>query len=686
MSDRGRYLWWEWAAAIALLLVACWFRGNRLADVPPGLHHDDIKNILLVEKIVDGDLRIYYEENFGHEPLYHWLQAIYALIVGLDYPEVRLLSIGISIAGLALIYALVRQALGRQVALWTLAWQAVSLWPLFYSRRAIRGVLLPPLAALSAYLFLRGLNEPDRTGRERWAVWALGGLSLAGCLYTYMASRVLPVFFVLLIAYLALCHRCRLAAHWRGIALFVVVAVVVSLPLIHYLATHPEERMGQINMPLDAARRGEWKPLLENSLRALGMFTFVGDPHWRQFVADTPVFVLAGALLFYGGILICVWQWRQLEYAIWVPWLLVALSPAMLSEGAPNFLRPIAVQVAVYVFPALAMHKVVCWGRRRWGQRVGWAGIVIGVLVLAGEGARTAEGYFVRWPQHPDVRFAYNSTLLDESRYLDRTPRIEHVVLSGHFSADLDPALVERYLERRDLVIRWCDVRQSLVFPSGGAGVVLRPDYFPIDLTLSALFIEQDTPLYQEFLADGTLAFAVWSLSVERLEAELAVMEAGPVGWSNALTFADGLADDWQALDRPIVFDDRIALLGYQILGGASAAAPGPVDLLTAWRVVRPGPRTAVMFVHVLGPDGSVVSGADSLGAPANRWIERDVIVQLHRLPLGDDLAAGGYPIEVGWYEADTGARWQVQVGSEMWVDRLLLSSLQVASEMQRGE
>jgi len=154
---------WERAAVIALLLLAFWFRVHRLSEVPPGLHHDDVKNVILVQRIMSGYLRIYYPENYGHEPLYHWLQAAYLSLLtrGAWYPEIRLLSVGISMAGLALIYALARRLLGARVAVWTLAWQAISLWPLFYSRRAIRGVLLPPLAALTGYLFVCGLDEQE---------------------------------------------------------------------------------------------------------------------------------------------------------------------------------------------------------------------------------------------------------------------------------------------------------------------------------------------------------------------------------------------------------------------------------------------------------------------------------------------------------------------------------------------
>jgi hypothetical protein len=146
-GNRAR-TWLEWALVGLLLLVGFWFRTYRLAEVPPGLHHDDIKNVILVQRIIDGYIRIYYQENNGDEPLYHWMQAIYFAIVGTGYPEVRLLSIWTTMAGLATTYALVRRLLGRNVALWMLAWHAVSLWSFFYARRAVRPVLLWPVAGL----------------------------------------------------------------------------------------------------------------------------------------------------------------------------------------------------------------------------------------------------------------------------------------------------------------------------------------------------------------------------------------------------------------------------------------------------------------------------------------------------------------------------------------------------------
>jgi 4-amino-4-deoxy-L-arabinose transferase-like glycosyltransferase len=682
--------------AVLLLLVAFWFRTYRLADVPPGLHHDDIKNVLLVEKILDGYLRVYYPENYGHEPLYHWLQALYFAIVGSGYPEVRLLSVGVSMAGLALVYALTCRLLGREVALWTLAWQAVSLWPLFYSRRAIRGILLVPLAALTGYLYIAGLDEGRKPFGRRWVAWVLGGVSLAACLYTYAGSRSLPGVFVLFVPLLALVGRARLRARWRGIALYLLVAAVLTVPLVAYVIAHPEERLVQINAPFVALLRGHPRPLIENSVRALGMFAFLGDPHWRQYVGDTPVFEPLGAILFYAGIVVALVRWRRggargaYGYAFLLLWLPIALLPGMLSEGAPNFLRPIAALTVVYAFPALATDALLDRLRRR-DRRLARAATAALIVLLGGNAWRTYNGYFERWPRHADARFAYNSTFLEVSRYLDGARELQAVVLSGHFPGDLDPALVDRFLRHKDLEPRWTDVRQALIYPgasvvpgpSHGLGLstesyVIEPDYFPIDPELRELFLGDVAPVRERRLEDGTFVFAVYPLDTGPLEARLASASGNPVGWSRATVFPNGLPDDWAPLEGPVVYDGRVWLLGYEILDGETVSAGDVVTLLTYWQAVEAGPADGITFLHLLGPQGNVVSGTDGFGAPPNRWVAGDVVVQVHRMVLPGDLPAGAYPIEVGWYERNTGARWPVPLTGGESTDRLLLPALHV--------
>jgi hypothetical protein len=82
--------------------------------------------------------------------------------------------------------------------------------------------------------------------------------------------------------------------------------------------------------------------------------------------------------------------------------------------------------------------------------------------------------------------------------------------------------------------------------------------------------------------------------------------------------------------------------------------------------------------MHLLDPGGTVVTGHDGFGAPPNRWQAGDVVVQIHRLTLPDILAPGRYPMELGWYEQDTGARWTVALLDGGQVARLLIEPLAV--------
>jgi len=511
-------------------------------------------------------------------------------------------------------------------------------------------------------------------------------------LHTYPGSRVLPLFFLLFVGYLALFHRETLLARWRGILVFFLVAAVLTAPLGAYLMTHSEERMGQINAPLIALRAGDPKPVLQNSLRVLGMFTFIGDPHWRQYVADTPVFGPLSAILFYAGLLLALWRWRRPAYAFLLLWLPLALLPQILSEGAPNFLRPLLAASVTYCFPSLAAVELSSWLRRRlervaWGRVARYGTFALLVALLGLNAWRTYDGYFVRWPRHPDARFVYNSTLLDVSRYLDDSPEIEHALLSGHFPSDLDPEMVDRFMRRTDLTPRWADVRQALVYPAGtttgptrAPTYLFQPDYFPIDPVLKDLFVE-DGPLYERHTPEGAFVFAVYRLEPAPLNDRLAAAQSQPVGWSGATTFPDGLPDDWAVLEGPVSFDGRVELLGYEILNEPPSAPGDVVTLLTYWRAAGPGPALGITFLHLLGPEGTVVTDYDGFGAPPNRWQAGDVVVQVHRLALPGDLVSGDYPIELGWYERDSGVRWVVDLPGGGRVDRLLLEPLKVATK-----
>jgi hypothetical protein len=360
----------------------------------------------------------------------------------------------------------------------------------------------------------------------------------------------------------------------------------------------------------------------------------------------------------------------------------------MLSEGAPNFLRPIAAVTVTYCFPALAASELLAWLRRRLenvprGRASRAVTLALLVVILGLHAWRTYDGYFVRWPRHPDARFAYSSTLLEVSRYVAALPEAEHVLLSGHFPSDLDYEMVSRFLRREDLAPRWADVRQALLYPkealSGDAIYLFEPDYFPVDPALRELFIPE-APLHEQTTSDGAKVFAVYRLPVARLEERIVAKRHEIVPrWNPATVFPEGW-DDGGGTEYPPCFNRYspslrmyVCLKAQEVLN--EAVSPGDViTVLTYWRVRGLGPPSATTFMHLLGRDGRVLAGYDGLGVPPEQWQLGDRFVQVHRFALPADLEPGKYPIEFGWYEQDTGERWRVgRRKTNVTVDRLLI-------------
>ena len=98
----------------------------------------------------------------------------------------------------------------------------------------------------------------------------------------------------------------------------------------------------------------------------------------------------------------------------------------------------------------------------------------------------------------------------------------------------------------------------------------------------------------------------------------------------------------------PIEFGNTAELIGYQLEEQDSG-----LTLITYWRAGDQVAAPLQMFVHVLGPDGSIVAQQDRLDVPAYGWRAGDVFVQVHHL----DRPAQAESVALGLYQSDTGQR-----------------------------
>ena len=674
MGRRG-----EWIAITLILLLAAGLRFWALGDVPPGLAHDEVANWLIARDILAGRHAVYFTAAYGHEPFYQYVQAATVALFGDHWLGLRYPSVALGLLGLAATYVLTRRLFGTSTALLTGGWLALSFWPLFYARVALRAISLPFMAALCAYFLLRATNlraanlrmpnlriyRSIRFADSRPVNWVLAGATLGLSLYTYMAARILPFILVAWFIYFFLINSST-PIPWSRLLVFLLTAALVSAPLVMWLMTHPgaEVRIAEVQEPLMRLLAGDPALVWQNLIANLKSFTCAGDPWPRQNLPGRPVFAdPISAPLFLGGLLVAFWRWRDPRYGFLLIWLVGALLPSVVTSVAPSSIRDILGLVVVFVFPALALVEAGGWVKRGIqdaGCKMQDVRCKIGascLLFLVPCLFLTVRDYFFVWPRHEVVRFDYQADLSAAARRLDELPAGTPIAVAGLSVQAMDGPSLELAARRDVHDVRLCDTRETLVVPGGRDVWLFVPRIVPFDVDLQ-----------ERLLAWGAVveADAQGSFTSYRLSDEAAVRRDLQRLETTAAT-ADGTP-----VRLPVSFGGRLSFLGYEWL--RQRFAPGDSStLLTYWRVETPPPVLLKLFVHLLGGSDVPIAQHDGLGSPPHGWAAGDLIVQKHVLSLSADLPPGLYRLQLGVYNAPAGPRL-----SAAGADRLLLPPVEV--------
>jgi 4-amino-4-deoxy-L-arabinose transferase-like glycosyltransferase len=659
---------------VALLILAAGLRVWQIDQIPPGLHHDEVINGEIIEdEIFAGHPSIFYSTD-GREGLFHLTLAATLRFIGYNPLGWRLAGFAWGLIGLAAIYALARRLLDRRVALITLAFAAVSFWSIYEGRAATRSVSLIAISALAALAFFRAWQQPDRFS---WRRWLIAGILTGLMLYTYIAARVMPLAFVVLLIYLAVTQWPTWRRVWRGIALYAVTAVLVAAPIVIYLALHPmvDTRFQALTETIEAARQGDFMPVISTTLQTLGMFVWQGDPEWHYNVAHTPVFDPFTAMLFVAGFLIAIWRWRRVPYAFYLIWLLVSLIPGMLSAPAPHFMRTAAAQVTAYTFVAIGGSEAIGWGakRHRVWERLAQA-IVIAIWIVAA--VVNYHNFFVLWPVNDEVRFYHQANVNEMARVIAASPDAAPAVGCSPFLNETErwirsPRQTIHFMLSSDRSVRWHDCRDSLVFPQGGQWREFILYLMPVEQNLPPVITDWfsgTTPTQFNAFDDSRLYVLDQR---ERLTQVLDEVKSAEVSFAPE---AGG-----GAAQVPIDFGHAVELLGYQV-ESAPIKAGQPLILKTYWKATGPLPQFLTMFVHLLDENGQIVAQHDRQSVLADTLQPSDVFVQLHQIDLPPDLPPGEYRLTIGLYTGDTGRRLPVYEGETVRGDRLFLQAVEARS------
>jgi 4-amino-4-deoxy-L-arabinose transferase-like glycosyltransferase len=650
---------------LAILLVAAVLRLAALDRAPPGPSYDELQNARLSERVLEGRWAIYYAENFGQEPLYPALAALAVRLFGWSVSALRLPGALAGILSVIVVYRVGRRLHTERAALLAAAFQAVSFWSLIETRVALEIALLPPLSATAMLLLVRGLDEHERGRWHTMLNFGLAGALLGAHVYAYTAGRVMPFLPLALLVYLTLLAPHQVRRHWLGLLLLCLVTALVVAPLAVFLRTHPdaEQRLEQLVGPLESLREGDPRPVLRIAVGTLGMFTFQGEPQWLYNIAERPVFDPVTSILFYAGLAWCIAHLRDWRYGLVLLWLLVGLSPAMVSPPAGSFTHSLAAQPAVYL--ALGLGGDAAW---RWlSRRRAWLGPALLVAVVALHFALSRYAYFGVWRTAPEVSQLYQGGVTAIARELDASTPPGPVAAGGPYVNHWHPWNAVGFdlaLRREDLQVRWFNPSRAWIWPHGAGPITY---YFPSDPLGEQTF---DPVLQRRFTADAAsisspsddfLALRVSSLGTLREQLEGA--SRTPVAWLPAEGHERRLAP-------PVRFGDRIELLGADV-PEASLVPGGELRVTTYWRVLNDDASPVVAFVHLTSDGRDIWGQHDGLDVWPPSLRPGDRFAQVHPVPVRSDAPTGPYRVEVGLYHPETLQRLQVVVGEEQVMDHI---------------
>ncbi|OGN07385.1 MAG: hypothetical protein A3B86_01390 [Candidatus Yanofskybacteria bacterium RIFCSPHIGHO2_02_FULL_38_22b] len=356
---------------VLIILIAVFFRFYQLDSSPPGLYPDEAMNgNNALTALETGSFKVFYPENNGREGLFINLQAISVGLFGNNPWSLRIVSAIIGTLTVIGLYLLAKDLFGRHIGELSSFLLAITFWHVNFSRIGFRAIMLPFILVLGFYFFWRSLKRASLFSFGMAGFfWGLG-------VYTYISYRVAPLIlvFVLVAYWLSVKKGFSFTKYkqtkdktLKGLAVFVIVAIVVALPILLYFFQNPSQFLSRSGADLSVfSQENPSRELALSVIKTLGMFNFVGDYNWRHNISGWPMLSLPIGIFFLLGFFKELGHWLRRKHGhfstthtLLFAWFFVILLPGFLSIEASHALRTIGVLPVVMIFTAQGLYWVI---------------------------------------------------------------------------------------------------------------------------------------------------------------------------------------------------------------------------------------------------------------------------------------------------------------------------------------
>ena len=614
---------------------------DSFSQLPPGLHSDEAFNALAGLRIRrSGQLTAYSDIDQGRSVAHMTLTALIIAIVGPIAESARLTSIVAGLLSILGMLWLTRRLFrssydaesGSVLQLIAAAEVAGTYWFVNFSRSGFELITLPMLLLAAFAALWQWLRRPSLV------MSLLAGALLGLTLYTYYAAYIVPLVAVLIIGF------CKFVARTyppltRHVVAYTAAFAIVALPLVSYAFNHTDVFTHRIEDTAAASQTS----LPDNIVRTVGGLFIAGDRTTAYNLAGRPLLDPIQSIFLFIGLWVCLRRFKQPEFFFVPIWTVVLMLPAMLSNEAPAFNRMAGAVPGILMLVAIGGVQIYSWLTHLHAE---WLGAMAITAALIFTFVRTADDYFVNWPESPGLLTTFSLP--------ERIQAEAVAALPPSTTAYISPSDRGRSI----FAYLWQDQLQAESF--NGRTCSVAPTYasqdtaWLIDATQDRQSRDRLSLLYPR-LESQPLWVHKGTTIVRRLSipaGAAAVLPAGSIGRVS----------------------DLAELISITPLTPAQRDSKFRVQLL--WRFLNSTAENWTEGVYLFDASGQLRAQDDSLPCdnsyPTSVWRSGEVMIEDRALQIPADLPSGEYILAVAFYRLSDNFRLPVFDGNGKPIGDLL--------------